>query len=202
MAIVAAPKTALSYGAGILYWAPPGAAAPSTFATVVASGSGSAFSGDWTANGWFALGVTTEGHTLNVEFNFDAVEAAEYDDPLINVMTGRTITCEAEIMQVHLTNFRRIFNAPSSNLTTSGSGSTLRTAFTLPRANTVAYCQLGWESSASDERWWSMQARNTGSVGIQRRKGADNATLPVTFTFEPDASGEPVYFDSAGTLRG
>jgi hypothetical protein len=170
IAIVAAPKTALAYGAGIIFWSPPGTAAPSTFAGVT----NSVFTADWTANGWFALGVTTEGHTLNVEFNFDGVEAAEYDDPLLNVMTGRTITVEAEIMQVHLTNFRRLFNAPSTNLTTSG----------------------------SDERWWAMQAVNTGSVGIQRRKGADNATLPVTFTFEPDASGEPVYFDSAGVLRG
>ncbi len=32
MAIVAAPKTALAYGAGILYWAAPGAPAPSTAA--------------------------------------------------------------------------------------------------------------------------------------------------------------------------
>jgi hypothetical protein len=198
MALVAAPKTALSYGAGIIFWSPPGTAAPSTFAGVT----NSVFTADWTANGWFALGVTTEGHTLNVEFNFDGVEAAEYDDPLLNVMTGRTITVEAEIMQVHLTNFRRLFNAPSTNLTTSGAGTTLRTAFTLPRSNTITRCQLGWESSASDERWWAMQAVNTGSVGIQRRKGADNATLPVTFTFEPDASGEPVYFDSAGVLRG
>ena len=198
MANVAVPKTALSYGAGVMYWSPPGVSAPSTFAGVT----GSVFTSDWVSNGWFALGVTTEGHTLNVEFNFDAVEAAEYDDPLLNVLTGRTVSVEAEFQQIHLTNYRRMFNAPSSNLVTTGSGTTLRTAFTLPRSNTIVRCQVGWESAANDERWWAMQAVNTGSVGIQRKKGADNATLPVTFTFEPDASGEPVYFDSAGTLRG
>jgi hypothetical protein len=198
MSNVVVPKTALSYGSGVLYWSPPGTAAPSTFATVT----NSVFTADWTANGWFALGVTTEGHTLNVEFSFDAVEAAEYDDPLLNVMTGRTITAEAEFQQIHLTNFRRLFNAPSTKLTTSGATTTLRSAFTLPKSNEVVHCQLGWESSANDERWWAMQARNTGAVGIQRRRGADNATLPVTFTMEPDASGEPIYFDSAGTLRG
>jgi hypothetical protein len=198
IASVTVPKTALAYGAGTIFWAPPGAAAPSTFATVT----NSVFTADWTANGWFAFGVTTEGHVLNVEFSTDAVEAAEYDDPLLNVVTGRTVTTEFELMQIHLTNFRRVFNAPSSSLTTSGSGTTLRSAFVLPRSNTAVRCQLGWESAANDERWWAMQAFNTGSVGIQRRKGADNATLPVTYTFEPDASGEPVYFDSAGTLRG
>jgi hypothetical protein len=198
MASITVPKTALAFGAGTLYWAPSGTAAPSTFPTVV----GSVFTADWTANGWFALGVTTEGHTLNVEFEFDAIEAAEYDDALLNVMTGRTVSAEAEFQQIHLTNFRRVFNAPSSNLTTSGSGTTLRSALTLPRSNTLVSCQLGWESSANDERWWAMQVRNTGSVGIRRQKGANNATLPVTWTMEPDAAGEPVYFDSAGTLRG
>lgn len=195
---ITVPKTALAYGAGTIYWAPPGTAAPSTFATIV----NSVFTADWTANGWFALGVTSEGHTLNIEFSFDAVEAAEYDDPLLNVMTGRTITCEAEFMQIHLTNFRRMFNAPTSRLIVTSSGTTQRNALTLPKSSEVAASQIGWEAAANDERWWAMQARNTGSVGIQRRKGADNATLPVTFTMEPDASGEPVYFDSAGTLRG
>jgi hypothetical protein len=47
-----------------------------------------------------------------------------------------------------------------------------------------------------------MQTFQTGSVGIQRKKGADNASLPLTFTFEPDASSQPVYFAAAGTNRG
>jgi len=198
MANATVTKDALAFGAGVLYWAPSGTAAPSTFATVT----GSVFTGSWPSNGWFALGVTTEGHTLNVEFEFDAIEAAEYDDALLNVMTGRTVNAEMELQQIHLTNFRRVFNAPSSNLTTSGASTTLRSALTLPRSSTLVSSQLGWESAANDERWWAMQVRNTGSVGIRRQKGANNATLPVTWTMEPDASGEPVYFDSAGPLRG
>lgn len=198
MSAIVVPKNALAFGSGTLYWAAPGAPAPSTFAGITAS----VFTADWTANSWFALGVTTEGHTLNVEFDFEGIEAAEYDDALLNIMTGRTITAEMELQQIHLTNFRRVFNAPTSKLTTSGSGTTLRSALTLPKSSEVAYCQLGWESSANDERWWGMQVRNTGSVGIRRQRGANNATLPVTWTFEPDSSGEPVYFDASGTTRG
>lgn len=196
MPAVTVPKNALSFGAGAMYWSLQGVSLPSTFNTVASS----VFTGDWVANGWSLLGITKEGHTLTVDLNSDAVEAAEYVDPLLNVITGRTITCEAEFQQIHLTNFKRMFNG--GTLATSGAGTTLLTTYTLPSIGTETRCQLGWESTANDERWWAAAAFNTGSVGIQRKKGADNATLPVTFTFEPDASGQPVYFASAGTLRG
>ena len=193
---VTVPKNALAFGAGAMYYSLQGVSAPSTFNTVVAS----VFTGDWVANGWSLLGITTEGHTLTVDINSDAVEAAEYVDPLINVITGRTVTCEAEFQQIHLTNFKRMFNG--GVLATAGSGTTLATTYTLPSIGTEVRCQLGWESTANDERWWALACFNTGSVAIKRQKGANNATLPVTFTFEPDATGQPVYFSSAGPLRG
>lgn len=193
MPAVTVPKNALAFGAGYLYWSLQGVSAPTN--TVV----GSVFTDTWPA-GWNLLGVTKDGHTLNVGFESDAVEAAEYLDALLNVLTGRTVTMDAEFQQIHLTNFKRMFNG--GTLATSGAGTTLLTTYTLPAIDGVIRCQLGWESTASDERWWAMACFNTGSVGIQRKKGAANATLPVTFTMEPDATGQPVYFASAGTLRG
>jgi hypothetical protein len=103
-------------------------------------------------------------------------------------------------MRINLTNFKRIFNGGVK--TTSGAGTTLRTSYTLPTPGSEVRCQIGWESVDGTERWWAMQAFQTGSVGIQRKKGAANATLPVKFTFEPDGSGQPVYIDAAGTTRG
>ncbi|GAA0528816.1 hypothetical protein GCM10010172_06780 [Paractinoplanes ferrugineus] len=150
--------------------------------------------------GWNQWGVTKEGHTLNVDIDMDQVEAAEYVDALLNLVTGRTITVEFEPMRINLTNFKRIFNGGTKS--TSGSGSTLRTSYTLPQPGQEVRAQIGWESVDGTERWWAMQAFQTGSVGIQRQKGANNATLPVKFTFEPDAAGQPVYFDGAGTTRG
>lgn len=190
---VTVPKGALSFGAGYLFQAAAGVSAP---ANTVA---GSVFTDNWPV-GWNLWGVTREGHTLNVEIDTEAVEAAEYVDPLINITTGRTVTTEFEVMQIHLTNFQRAFNGGTKS--TSGAGATLLTTYTLPAVGAEVRCQIGWESVDGTERWWAMQAFQTGSVGIQRQKGADNASLPLTFTFEPDASSQPIYFAAAGTTRG
>lgn len=193
MPAITVPKSALAFGPGYLYYSALGIAAPTN--TVA----GSVFTDTWPV-GWNPLGVTREGHTLNVDLDVDSVEAAEYVDALLNVVTGRTITAEMELMQINLTNFKRVFNG--GQLSTSGSGATLLTTYTLPNIGGETRAQIGWESTDGTERWWAMQAFNTGSVGIQRQKGADNASLPVTWTFEPDASSQPIYFASAGTVRG
>lgn len=193
MPAITVPKNALSFGAGYLFYSALGVAAPTN--TVA----GSVFTDSW-PGGWAPLGVTREGHTLNVDIDTDAVEAAEYVDPLLNVITGRTITAEMELMQISLTNYKRAFNG--GTLSTSGSGATLLTTYTLPQIGAEVRAQIGWEAVDGTERWWAMQAFNTGSVGIQRQKGADNASLPITWTFEPDASSQPIYFASAGTVRG
>lgn len=190
---ITVPKNALAFGAGYFLTSDLGVAAP---ANTVAGG---VFTDSW-PSGWNSTGVTKEGHTLNVDFDSNAVESAEYLDPLLNVLTNRKVTVEVELMQIHATNFKRIFNGGTK--TTSGSGSTLLTTYTLPVIGGEVRSQIGWESTDGTERWWSMQAFNTGSVGIQRKKGADNATLPVTFSFEPDASGQPVYWAFAGATRG
>lgn len=193
MPAVTVPKNALSFGAGYLYLSALGTAAPTN--TVA----GSVFTDTWVA-GWNLLGVTREGHTLNIEIDTETVEAAEYLDPLLTVTTGRTVSVEMELMQVHLTNFKRAFNG--GTLATSGAGATLLTTLTLPAIGGEVRQQLGWESTDNTERWWGMQCFQTGSIAIQRQKGADNASLPLTFNFEPDASSQPIYFASAGTTRG
>lgn len=193
MPAITVPKNALAFGAGYLYLSALGISAPTN--TVV----GSVFTDTWPA-GWNPLGITKEGHTLNINFDSDQVEAAEYIDPLLNVLTGRTITAEMELMQINLTTFKKAFNG--GVLGTTGSGTTLLTTYTLPSIGTEVRQQIGWESVDNTERWWGMQVFNIGSVGIQRKKGADNATLPLTYTLEPDGSGQPVYFASAGTIRG
>lgn len=193
MPAVTVPKNALSFGAGYLYISDLGIGAP---ANTVA---GSVFTDTWPA-GWNLWGVTREGHTLNIEIDTEGVEAAEYLDPLLTITTGRTITAEFEIMQVHLTNFKRAFNGGTKN--TTGSGATLLTTYTLPAVGAEVRSQIGWESVDGTERWWGMQCFQSGGVSIQRQKGADNASLPLTFTLEPDASSQPVYFASAGATRG
>lgn len=194
MPAVTVPKNALSFGAGALFYANLGAAVAPT--NTVA---GSVFTDNWAVQ-WSLLGVSREGHTLNIEYESDTVEAAEYLDPLLNVITSRNIGMEVDLMQVHMTNFKRVFNG--GTLSTSGSGATLLTTYTLPKIGQEVRCQLGWEASDYTERWWGMQCFQVGEVSIQRRKGSDNASLPVTFNMEPDGSGEPIYFAGAGATRG
>jgi hypothetical protein len=175
-----------------LFYAPLGSTLPAN--TVV----GSVFTDAWPA-AWIPWGVTKEGHTLNVNIDTDTVEAAEYVDPLLTVTTGRTITVEAEMMQINMTNFKRAFNG--GTLTTSGATTTLLSSYTLPAIGAEVRAFIGWEAVDNTERFWALQTFQTGSVGIQRKKGADNATLPLTFTCEPDASSQPIYFFSAGPGR-
>jgi hypothetical protein len=190
---ITVPKNALAFGAGAVYYAPLGTSAPAN------TGVGSVFTDVWPA-GWTPIGITKAGHTLNINVDTDAVDAAEYADHLLNVVTGRTITSEMELMQIHLTNYSRAFNGGVK--TTSGSGTTLVTTYTLPAIGTEVRCQIGWESTDGTERWWMMQAFQTGNVGIDRKKGADNATLPLVWTAEPDSNLQPVYFASASPIRG
>jgi hypothetical protein len=194
MPTAVAPKTSLAFGAGWLYYSDPGVAIPTNTVTgnkfVVAVG-----------GSWFLWGVTREGHVLGVDINTDGVEAAEYLENIINVTTSRDITVEADFMQVSGTMLKRVFNG--GTLTSSGSAGTgdLLTTYRLPQIGAETRQQLFWESTDSTERWYAGQVFNGGTVNINRRKGADNASLPVTFTLEPDVNGDPFVWYGAGPTR-
>lgn len=195
MPAVTVPKNGLSFGAGYLYHATlAGAAVPAN--TVV----GSVFTDTWPA-GWNLLGVTREGHEFSYELNVDAVEAAEYLDPLQYVTTGRTSGIQMDLMQVHASNLKRSLNG--GTLGTTGSGTTLLSTYTPPDVGAEVRCQIGWESTDGTERLVAMQCFQVGTISINRRKGADNASIPVEFRFEvPSAGGFPFTYYAAGTLRG
>lgn len=193
MPAMVVPKTPLAYGAGYLLYAALGVSLPAN--TVV----GSVFTDAWPA-GWNLLGVTREGHELSIEIDTEDVESAEYLDPLAVVTTGRTVSVSFDLMVMHATNLKRMLNG--GTLSTSGSGTTLLSTYTLPTINQEVRCQLGWESTDNTERYVAQQAFQTGSLTIARRKGADNASMPVEFRFEPDSSGQPISFFNAGAARG
>lgn len=193
MPAVVVPKNALSFGAGYLYIADPGVSLPTY--TVA----GSVFTDVWPA-GWNLFGITKEGHELSYEINTDTVEAAEYLDPLAYVTTGRAAGMKFELMQVHATNLKRAANG--GLITVTGAGATTRNRFTLPVLGAEVRCQIGWESNDSTERVVAEQCFQVGSITVNRKKGADVATIPVEFRFETAASGQPFYYDTAGVARG
>lgn len=186
------PKNALSFGAGYLYYSALGVGEPGW--TVA----GSVFTDPWT--GWSLLGVTREGHELTYEINTEPIEAAEYLDPLLYVTTGRSSGMSFDMMQVHATNFRRALNG--GTLSTAGAGATLRTTLRPPATGAEVRCQIGWESTDNTERIIALQAFQSGTITINRRKGADNASIPVEFRFEIDPAGDPFRYEAAGVLRG
>jgi hypothetical protein len=194
MPTAVAPKTSLAFGAGWLYRSGPNVALPTNTVTgnkfVVAVG-----------GSWSLWGVTREGHVLGVDINTDGVEAAEYLENILTVTTSREITVEADFMQVSGTMLSWVFNG--GTITTSGTsgGGDLLTTYRLPQIGAETRQQLFWESTDSTERWFAGSCFNGGTVNIQRRKGADNASLPVTFTLEPDANGDPFVWYGAGPTR-
>ena len=189
------PKTTLSKDAGYLLYGTLGSALPTN--TVV----GSVFTDDWSVvSGWSLLGVTKEGSTFRYAVDTDQITAAEYFDPLLIVTTGRTVQMTFELQIINLTTVKKMLNG--GTLSTTGSGTTLLSTYTPPTPGAEVRCMLGWESQDNTERLVMEQSFQTGALEINRRKGVDNATLPVEFTAEVPASGFVYRHYGAGTSRG
>jgi hypothetical protein len=187
------PKNALSTGPGYLYLAALGTSLPAN--TVV----GSVFTDAW-PGGWNLLGITKQGHEFDYTIGTTPIEAAEYFDPLQIVTDTRSALIKMELQQVHATNMKNSLNG--GTLTVTGSGTTQLNAYTPPAPGSEVRCMIGWEATDNTERLIMEQCFQTGSLAIQRQKGASNATLPVEFTAELPASGFPFRYYTAGTLRG
>jgi hypothetical protein len=198
MANATVPKSALAIGAGVLYSANANTAYPAN--TVV----GSVFTDLWaTAGAWLPIGITKNGHELTYAPKVDAIEAEEYLDPIAYTTTGRTSGVKFELMQVNMTNWKRMVNGGSGALTTSGSGTTLLTTGVLPGPGQEVRCMLGWEADTNDERWVAEQCLQSGTLSVKRQKGASVATFTAEFNFElGPVSGRPFTPYGAGTLRG
>jgi len=187
------PKNAISTGAGYLYVAAMASALP---ANTVA---GSIFTDTW-PGAWALLGITKAGHEFDYTVNTDTIEAAEYLDPIMTVITGRVTGVKMELQQVHATNLKRALNG--GTLAVSGSGATQLNTFQPPNVGAEVRTMVGWEAQDNTERWVMEQALQVGSLTIARNKGSANATLPLEFHAEVAASGFPFQWWTAGTLRG
>lgn len=180
---------------GYLWWAPIGTAEPAH--TVAAS----VFSVAWsTVPAWIPLGATEEGHNFNFQTSTDTITAAEFNDPLRYATTGRTASIAFALMDIHLSNLKRALNG-GTVATVAGTGATLATSYTPPAVGAEVRCMIGWESQDSTERLIAYQCFNTGQVSIARRKGADNANIPVEFGIEVPSTGIPFKYLSAGVAR-
>lgn len=197
MANATVPKNALAIGAGVLYSAALGTAIPAN--TVV----GGVFTDLWaTAGAWLPIGITKNGHELTYAPKVDEIVAEEYLDPIAYTTTGRSSGVKFELMQVNMTNWKRMVNGGSGAVTTTGSGTTLLSTGILPGPGQEVRCALGWESDDGTERWVAEQCLQSGTLSVKRQKGANVGTFTAEFNFEIGASGRPFTPYGAGTTRG
>lgn len=190
MATFTVPFDQMAKGPGTLFYSDPGTSAPDY--TVV----GGVFSvNTWT--GWTQWGITSSGSEWTIDVSSDPIQAAEYLDDLDQVMTGRMVSVKFELQRITAALAVRFLNRPTPS--TTGSGTTKRTTVKLPQLGAELYSQIGWQSTDDKERIVGMNALQIGSLTLPRRKGADVAKLPVEFKLLPDSSGEPLYWDFAGT---
>jgi hypothetical protein len=187
------PKTPLAVGAGYLYYGAIGTSLPAN--TVV----GSVFTDAW-PGGWNLLGVTSDGSEFDYTVSTDTIDAAEYLDPLVIVTTGRAAAWKMSLQLITATNWKRALNGGS--LIPSGSGTTLLSTYTPPVPGTEVRSMIGWEATDNTERLIMEQAFQSGSLSVMRKKGKDNAELPLEWHAEIATSGNPFIYYTAGVARG
>lgn len=162
---------------------------------------GSVFTDAWPA-AWIPWGVTREGSQFNYQINTSAVAVAEYLPPLAYVEDGVAIGVEFDVVEVTAKNFAYAINAGGGGVTTvSGTGATLLSKLSPPQVGQSVRQMIGWENNAGTERAVYYQCLQSGSLAVARRKGANPASLPMTFAVEQPATGDPFNNWYAGTVR-
>lgn len=168
------PK-AISLGPGYLYIAALGSTEPSDLITA------------WDT-AWTLLGYTEEGSEFSYEPSTDDVDVAEELDIIDVATTGRSISVSFTLAELTAENLKRAMNG--GTLTTGGIAPDTFQAFEPPVLGSETYTMLGFEAEDHEERWLFRNCRQTGNVQIQRRKGADKATIPTEWRCLKGALGE------------
>lgn len=187
---ITVPTEGLALGPGYLYYAPLGSTVPAN--TV----SGGVFTDTWPV-AWKPIGITKEGHEFSVEPDTDNVEVAEYLDVLQYVSTGREIGMNFEIARVTASLMKIALNGGS--ILTTGAGADQLNEYSPPEIGEEVRIMLGWEATSFKERLVIHKAFQQGETTTGRKKGADNATLPVEFRCERIQGTPPFQYWSIGT---
>jgi hypothetical protein len=172
----------ISLGPGLLYWAAAGTVDPTTAVT------GSIIS-DTLAVAWKQIGYTENGSEFSYELSSDDVNVAEVFDPISHKTTGRSASLAFECAELTVKNLVLALNG--GTVTNTGTGATSMWTYEPPLPGNEVRVALLWQSEDNTERWIFRQVFQTGSVTVGRRKGADKATVPVTFSLEAPTGARP-----------
>ena len=163
----------ISLGPGRLYTAPLGTPLPTALVPPTAEPPGP----------WSTIGYTQEGSSFSYEFSSEDVEVAESLDPLASRTTSRTGSVTFSMAENTVRNLALAFN-----------GGTVSTAagviaYEPPEPGTERRQMLVFISEDGLELWIFRQVFQSGSVSMDRRKGADKTLIPVEFALEKPSSG-------------
>lgn len=174
----------LTFGAGVLYYAPLGSTEPTDLVSA------------WAA-GWVPMGYTEGGSSHTVEQKVDQVRVAEEDDVVRNVVSDRTITIEFDLAELTATNMKRALNG--GTVTVNGAVTT----FAPPLPGSYVAAMLGWQSTDGKERVCYRRVKQTKAVGIPRQKAPKIQVIPMAWVCELTARGVAPYIHLAdSTARG
>ena len=163
---------------------------------------GSVFTDAWPV-AWLPLGATEEGTDFSYSSEIEAIEVAEFFDPIKYATTSRSGSIAFALASWTLSNFRRALNGGVAALTpTSGTGATALYNVSPPAPGAEVRCMVGWESLDNTVRMVAYQTLQGGEVSVGFKKAPDKATIPCTFNFEVPASGKPFDIWGAGASRG
>lgn len=180
---------------GYLFGAPLGTAEPTH--TVA----GSKFTDAWAA-AWIPLGATAEGSTFSYQTEVEAIEVAEFFDPIRWETTSRQGNFAFNLANYTLHNFKRALNGGMGTITpTSGTGATALGTFEPPDPGTEVRIMLGWESQDNTMRILMRQVINGSEISSQFQKAPELATIPCQFQFEVPSAAKPFAVVTAGAGR-
>lgn len=181
--------------AGILYWAPLGTALPTNTVAL----NGQAFTDSW-ATPWVPLGATMDGSTFTHSPKYAPIRAAEFFSPLTNVMTEEDGALAFKLMDITLSNLKKVLNGGALTVTPAGTNGQSQ-SYEPPAVGATVRSMIGWESTDSSTRLILRQAYNTSDLSMDLKKSPNTATFDAQFAFEKPGSSRPWIMFTAGTNR-
>lgn len=178
---------------GYLFWAPLLSAEPAN--TVV----GSKFTDAW-PGAWLSLGATEDGSEFDYETKIDDISVAEFFDPISYSTVSRKGSFGFNLADYTLANWKRAMNG-GSLVVVSGTGTTQLNSFVPPTPGAEVRAMLGWEALDNTMRIIVYQCLQGGAVKTKFAKAPKYSVIPVEFSFEIPAAGNPFKFYTAGTSR-
>jgi hypothetical protein len=180
---------------GYLWHAPANTLFPANGGTA----SGSQFT-DAPSVTFYEIGATEAGYTFSYSQSIEAINVAEFADPVKWRTTARQGSMAFNMADYTLKNLQRAMNGGSLT-TVSGAGATLISKWTPPAVGNETRSALLWQSLDGTMRIYMYQTVQVNEMETAFKKAPDYAVLPCEFRFEIDASGNIFEVYTAGTTR-